>query len=48
VNEQVPPAAGRVLGIGTRVTPIAVGAILRFDDEGMLERIPDAGPRAGR
>jgi hypothetical protein len=28
VNEQVPPAAGRVLG--TRVTLIAIGAILRF------------------
>jgi hypothetical protein len=30
VNEQVPPAAGRVLGTGTCVALIAVGAILRF------------------
>ena len=30
MNEQVPPAAGRVLGTGTCVALIAVGAILRF------------------
>jgi hypothetical protein len=30
VNEQVPPAAGRVLGTGTCVALIAIGAILRF------------------
>jgi hypothetical protein len=30
VNEQVPPAAGRVLGTGACVALIAVGAILRF------------------
>jgi hypothetical protein len=30
VNEQVPPAAGRVLGTGTCVALIAIGAILRL------------------
>jgi hypothetical protein len=30
VNEQVPPAPGRMLGTGTCVALIAIGAILRF------------------
>lgn len=30
MNEQVPPAAGRMLGTGTCVALIAIGAILRF------------------
>jgi len=30
VNEQVPPAGGRMLGTGTCVALIAIGAILRF------------------
>jgi hypothetical protein len=30
VNEQVPPAAGRMLGTGTCVALIAIVAILRF------------------
>jgi hypothetical protein len=30
VNGQAPPAAGRVLGTGTCIALIAVGAILRF------------------
>ena len=30
MNEQVPPAGGRMLGTGTCVALIAIGAILRF------------------